>query len=63
MLTARRAGSPNEVYVVVEATIAQLLDALPELEPATPAGRLVRHQGPFHRALAAVPVVFRPHRH
>ena len=38
--------------------IDQLLDALPELELAIPAEELVWRPGPFHRALAGLPVVF-----
>lgn len=52
------ARSPT--YVVVEAAIDLLLDALPELELAVPAEELVWRPEPFHRALAALPVVFPP---
>ncbi|MBF6191665.1 cytochrome P450 [Nocardia implantans] len=50
----------SPAYVVVEAAIDLLLDALPELELAIPAEELVWRPGPFHRALAALPVVFPP---
>ncbi|MEU1997247.1 cytochrome P450 [Nocardia gamkensis] len=50
----------SPAYVVVEAAIDLLLDALPELELAVPAEQLVWRPGPFHRALAALPVVFPP---
>ncbi|MEV4128969.1 cytochrome P450 [Nocardia sp. NPDC049707] len=45
-------------YLVVQDAIDQLLDALPELELAVPADELAWRPGPFHRALAALPVVF-----
>ncbi|MEV0293714.1 cytochrome P450 [Nocardia sp. NPDC050710] len=45
-------------YLVVQDAIDQLLDALPEMELAVPAGELVWRPGPFHRAMAALPVVF-----
>ncbi|MGK8503544.1 cytochrome P450 [Nocardia asiatica] len=48
----------SPAYVVVEAAIDLLLDALPEMELAVPAEELVWRPGPFHRALAALPVVF-----
>lgn len=38
--------------------IDQLLDALPEMRLAVPVEELVWRPGPFHRALAALPVVF-----
>jgi cytochrome P450 len=50
----------SPAYVVVEAAIDLLLDALPELELAVPVEELVWRPGPFHRALAALPVVFPP---
>ena len=40
--------------------IDQLLDALPEMKPATPSERLRWRPGPFHRALEELPVVFTP---
>ena len=45
-------------YLVVQDAIDQLLDALPEMELAVPANELHWRPGPFHRALAALPVVF-----
>ncbi|MEV6139218.1 cytochrome P450 [Nocardia sp. NPDC051990] len=45
-------------YLVVQDAIDQLLDALPEMELAVPADELAWRPGPFHRALAALPVVF-----
>lgn len=50
----------SPAYVVVETAIDLLLDALPELELAVPVEALVWRPGPFHRALAALPVVFPP---
>ncbi|MBF6194214.1 cytochrome P450 [Nocardia implantans] len=44
--------------VVVQEAIDQLLDALPEMQLAVPADDVVWRPGPFHRALAALPVVF-----
>ncbi|MGY2062489.1 cytochrome P450, partial [Nocardia gipuzkoensis] len=40
--------------------IDQLLDALPEIRLAVPGPALQWRPGPFHRALAALPVVFPP---
>ncbi|RDI69214.1 cytochrome P450 [Nocardia pseudobrasiliensis] len=45
-------------YLVVQDAIDQLLDALPELRLAAPRDELTWRPGPFHRALAALPVVF-----
>ncbi|MBF6184798.1 MULTISPECIES: cytochrome P450 [Nocardia] len=45
-------------YVTVQNAIDQLFDALPEIQLAVPAEDLRRRPGPFHRALAALPVVF-----
>lgn len=47
-------------YMVVQDAIDQLLDALPDIELAVPEGELVRRPGPWHRALASLPVVFPP---
>ncbi|MFC9997246.1 cytochrome P450 [Nocardia sp. NPDC127526] len=44
--------------LVAQEAIDQLLDALPELRLAVPVDELVWRPGPFHRALAALPVVF-----
>ncbi|MEU7629794.1 cytochrome P450 [Nocardia sp. NPDC049220] len=48
----------SPAYLIVQDAIDQLLDALPELRPAVDAHKLTWRQGPFHRALAALPVVF-----
>jgi cytochrome P450 len=50
----------SPAFVVVQEAIDLLLDALPELELAVPFEELVWRPGPFHRALAALPVVFPP---
>jgi hypothetical protein len=42
----------------VQYAIDQLLDALPEIQLAVPADKLVWRPGPFHRAMTAFPVVF-----
>ncbi len=47
-------------YLVAQYAIDQLLDALPEMRPAIPAGAPTWRPGPFHRALAALPVTFPP---
>ncbi|MRH91741.1 cytochrome P450 [Nocardia sp. SYP-A9097] len=45
-------------YLIAQEAIDQLLDALPEIELAVPAGELSWRPGPFHRALTALPVAF-----
>ncbi|MFI1677894.1 cytochrome P450 [Streptomyces sp. NPDC020607] len=45
-------------YLIAETAITHLLDALPEMDLATAPENLVRRPGPFHRALAALPVTF-----
>ncbi|GGL39910.1 cytochrome P450 [Nocardia jinanensis] len=45
-------------YLVAQEAIDQLLDALPELRLAVPAGELTWRPGPFQRALTALPVEF-----
>ncbi|MBF6331260.1 cytochrome P450 [Nocardia transvalensis] len=45
-------------YLIAQDAIDQLLDALPELRLAVPPEKLVWRPGPFHRALAALPVEF-----
>ncbi|MFE3446074.1 cytochrome P450 [Nocardia sp. NPDC059180] len=47
-------------YVIAQNAIDQLLDALPEMEPAFTGGTPVWRPGPFHRALAGLPVTFPP---
>lgn len=48
----------SPAYLIAQEAIDQLLDALPELELAVPEHELVWRPGPFHRALAGLPVVF-----
>ncbi|MGW5753039.1 cytochrome P450 [Nocardia rhamnosiphila] len=50
----------SPAYLVVEAAIDLLLDALPEMELAVPVEELSWRPGPFHRALSVLPVVFPP---
>ncbi|WP_439956300.1 cytochrome P450 [Nocardia mikamii] len=45
-------------YLTVQNAIDQLFDALPEIQLAVPAAQLEWRPGPFHRALASLPVVF-----
>ncbi|MDE1675212.1 cytochrome P450 [Nocardia gipuzkoensis] len=47
-------------YLVVQHSIDQLLDALPEMRLAVAASELRWRSGPFHRALSALPVTFPP---
>ncbi|MFQ6398529.1 cytochrome P450 [Nocardia sp. KC 131] len=44
--------------LIAQEAIDQLLDALPEMRLAVRAEKLTWRPGPFHRALAALPVVF-----
>ncbi|MBS2535695.1 cytochrome P450 [Catenulispora sp. NF23] len=46
----------SAAYLIAQAAIDQILDALPEMELAVPAEQLVWRPGPFARALAALPV-------
>ncbi|GAA5061533.1 cytochrome P450 family protein [Nocardia callitridis] len=45
-------------YVVAREAIDHLLDALPEMSLAEPLAQMSWRPGPFHRALAALPVTF-----
>ncbi|MBF6177154.1 cytochrome P450 [Nocardia otitidiscaviarum] len=47
-------------YLVVQDAIDQLLDVLPELRLAVTPDEIVWRPGPFHRAMASLPVVFPP---
>ncbi|WP_438944191.1 cytochrome P450 [Nocardia gipuzkoensis] len=47
-------------YLIAQGAIDQLLDALPEIQLAIPADASTWRPGPFHRALAALPVTFPP---
>ncbi|MFG2606579.1 cytochrome P450 [Streptomyces sp. NPDC048514] len=46
--------------LIATITVERLLDRLPDLGLAIPADRLSWRQGPFHRALASLPVRFPP---
>ncbi|WP_062992100.1 cytochrome P450 [Nocardia anaemiae] len=46
-------------YLIAQDAIDQLLDALPDLTLAVPVDELSWRPGPFHRALAALPVALR----
>ncbi|MGY1900909.1 cytochrome P450 [Nocardia gipuzkoensis] len=48
----------SPAYLIAQDAVDQLLDALPELRPAVPIHELSWRPGPFHRALAELPVVF-----
>ncbi|MFG1792753.1 cytochrome P450 [Nocardia sp. NPDC049149] len=50
----------STAYLIAEVAIDQLLDALPDLQLGTPKHELTWRPGPFHRALAALPVTFPP---
>ncbi|NUP25567.1 MAG: cytochrome P450 [Nocardia sp.] len=50
----------SAAYLIAQGAIDQLLDALPDLRPAVPVDELVWRPGPFHRALAELPVAFPP---
>lgn len=52
------AKSPARLIATI--ALEKLLDRLPDIEPEIPAERLEWRQGPFHRALAALPVRFPP---
>ncbi|MFE3444822.1 cytochrome P450 [Nocardia sp. NPDC059180] len=45
-------------YLIAQDAVDQLLDAIPEVRLAVPVHELSWRPGPFHRALAALPVVF-----
>ncbi|MEU6061008.1 cytochrome P450 [Streptomyces sp. NPDC047097] len=46
----------SHAYLIAETAISHLLDALPEIDLAVPAGELRWRPGPFHRALESLPV-------
>ncbi|MBC6457373.1 cytochrome P450 [Actinomadura sp. HBU206391] len=50
----------GQARLIASVAIEKLLDALPEMELAVPADRLVWRPGPFHRALTELPVRFPP---
>ncbi len=47
----------SAAYLIAQAAIDQILDALPEMELAVPADQLAWRPGPFARALASLPVI------
>jgi cytochrome P450 len=47
----------SAAYLIAQAAIDQILDALPEIRLAVPADQLVWRPGPFARALASLPVL------
>ncbi|NUP51447.1 MAG: cytochrome P450 [Catenulispora sp.] len=47
----------SAAYLIAQAAIDQILDALPEMELAVPVEQLIWRPGPFARALAALPVL------
>ncbi|MDX2709007.1 cytochrome P450 [Streptomyces sp. PA03-6a] len=50
----------GQARLIATVAIEKLLDRLPDLELAVPAEEIVWRPGPFHRALAALPVRFPP---
>ncbi|SFC01965.1 cytochrome P450 [Streptomyces aidingensis] len=50
----------GQARLIATVAVERLLDRLPEVELAVPEGELARRPGPFHRALAALPVRFPP---
>ncbi|WP_051163524.1 cytochrome P450 [Nocardia brevicatena] len=50
----------SAAYLIVQDSIDQLLDAIPEVRLAVPVEELEWRPGPLHRTLASLPVVFPP---
>ncbi|MGW0826051.1 cytochrome P450 [Streptomyces sp. NPDC002845] len=50
----------SEARLIAAAAVEKLLDRLPDIELAVPVGELEWRPGPFHRALATLPVIFPP---
>ncbi|UUU36936.1 cytochrome P450 [Streptomyces sp. CA-210063] len=48
----------SEARLIASVAVEKLLDRLPDVELAVPVGELEWRPGPFHRALAALPVTF-----
>lgn len=48
----------SEARLIAAVAVEKLLDRVPDLELAVPAHKLEWRPGPFHRALASLPVVF-----
>ncbi|MFF0492948.1 cytochrome P450 [Nocardia sp. NPDC004068] len=55
-----RCPARHPAYQIAQDAIDQLLDALPDLTLARPQAELHWRPGPFHRALSALPVTFKP---
>ncbi|MEU5645897.1 cytochrome P450 [Streptomyces milbemycinicus] len=55
---AHRCPAESPARVIASVAIEKLLDRLPDMELAVPVDRLAWRSGPFHRALAALPVRF-----
>lgn len=55
---AHRCPAERPARVIASVAIERLLDRLPDIELAVPVEQLVWRTGPFHRALAALPVRF-----
>ncbi|WP_231508768.1 cytochrome P450 [Nocardia carnea] len=53
-------GAQRAAKIIAEEAIDYLLDCIPEVETNFPEGRPEWRPGPFHRALAALPVRFPP---
>ncbi|HLS76973.1 MAG TPA: cytochrome P450 [Nocardia sp.] len=47
-------------YLIAQCAIDQLLDALPDLQPAVAVSELTWRPGPMHRTLTELPVTFEP---
>jgi cytochrome P450 len=50
----------SHAYLIAETAMVYLLDALPEMDLAVPEEDVTWRPGPWHRALASLPVVFPP---
>jgi cytochrome P450 len=50
----------SHAYLIAETALTSLVDALPEMDLAVPDEELTWRPGPWHRALAALPVTFPP---
>jgi cytochrome P450 len=55
---AHRCPAESPARVIASVAIEKLLDRLPDVELAVPVDQLTWRPGPFHRALAALPVRF-----
>jgi cytochrome P450 len=57
---AHTCPAKGHARLIASVAIERLLDRIPDLEPAVPIEELTWRPGPFHRALAALPVRFPP---